>query len=97
MAKKVSEMTRTEALGKMWELAHIIEKFGYNADVEQAIRNIAEEWNDSIGYYAHHEICLYDLDEDYYADTIDLSFEPESEGKKFNGMMIEDEAFRWEI
>lgn len=88
--KKVEEMTRDEALNKIWQLATLLEKNGFDSDIYNAIINIANKWNDSIGFYARNSIEIYDLDSEYCASYCE-------NGETREGMAINDDSITWII
>lgn len=88
--KKIEEMTFSEAIAKIWELASIMGKYGFDKDMYNAIINIANTWNDSIGFYARNKICIYDLDADWCRDLCE-------DGETREGIMINDESITWQV
>ena len=80
---------KKKVLTKIHELALSLEK-EFNRDVYNECFTMACNFNRDHEETTHEEICVSEIDEDYFLDYT------EETGILYNGISVEDDVYRWE-
>lgn len=82
-------MKKEATLTKIYKLAESLEK-EFDRDIYNECFTLANEFNREHEDTTREEICVAEIDEDYFVDYT------EETGILYNGISVEDEIYRWE-